>query len=152
MNSFLLKWLPQELVELINKILFTLYFKDHKEKMYYPLKEIKKPIFVILNNSYRGLGLIFGGAKDTEMGKKCGYGIFIKDVYPDSINIDLKHKLKNMQIVKMENVDLTKGTFNDLKRELINIYYINSEWVVLILKYNHKLVSNYNTVDNSIDN
>ena len=98
------------------------------------------------------MGLIFGGAKNTEMGEKYGYGIFIKDVYPDSINIDLKNKLRNMQILKMENVDLKRGTFKELKRELINIYYINSEWVVLILKYNHKLVSNYKSINCLIDN
>ena len=35
--------------------------------MYYPLKEIKKPIFMSLI-IYKGLGLIFGGAKDTGSG------------------------------------------------------------------------------------
>ena len=41
MNSFLLKWLPQELVDLINEYIL-IFLKDHKQKMYYPLKEIKK--------------------------------------------------------------------------------------------------------------
>ena len=46
----------------------------------------------------------------------------------------------------MENVDLTKGTFRDLKRGLLNIIYIHSEWIILILKYNHKLVTNYKLI------
>jgi len=148
MNSFLRIWLPHELVDIINGYVLQYDYQEHKDKMYYPLKEIKGDIEVIFENSYNGMGIIFGGARNVNLGEKYGYGIYIKRLKDDSINKHLKDEVNNMQIVSIEGEDMLYSTFHELKDVLRHLKGLHTEWISMTLKYNHTLIQHYSNIMN----
>lgn len=126
------QYLPIEIVEKIYKMKHLMEMQSLKHEINY------HDIFMIKDYN-RGYGLVFGGAKNVLIGEEKGYGIFISNTITNSITEKKPNVKKGWQIVEMNGVDLTDGTFHELKKAL----WLRNYSLKMRIKYNPKLLENY---------
>lgn len=126
------EFLPVEVIKYIYEI-------KHKLEMQDLMKEIKIVPLILFKefNEYSSFGLVFGGANNSYIGERQGYGIFIKEFRYRST---LDH-LKNYQIIEINGKNTIYATFNDLKSILRRM--ICSCCLSLKLRYNPRLIKSY---------
>jgi len=101
-----------------------------------------KAVSVTLTRDANGYGLKFGGARNQQDAAENGTGVFVSGTKPNSVASRHDGVRDGLQIVTMNGIDLTGGTFEELKGALAS----TGDTLTLELIENADLASKYSVV------